>query len=165
LASRKEHLAFEKKVTLKNPPHPNYNAITNTNTLTDGFTEGADRFRTLMGFEGRNLEAMIDLEEEKTVKEIKIGFLQNQPSWIFFPTKVDFFVSQDGKNFKKIDIQEIDSNLVDKMSGVFYFSTKDKIDRKYRYLKVIAYNQGKCPEGHDGAGKDCWIFADEIIVN
>jgi uncharacterized protein (DUF1919 family) len=33
--------AFEKKVILKNPPHPNYN---NINTLTDGFIEGADGF-------------------------------------------------------------------------------------------------------------------------
>ncbi|MFK7775956.1 MAG: sulfatase [Saprospiraceae bacterium] len=162
LASRKEHLAFEKKVTLKNPPHPNYS---NTNTLTDGFTEGADRFRTLMGFEGNNLEAIIDLEEDKIVQEIKIGFLQNQPSWIFFPKTVEFLISQNGKDFEKIDTQEIDASLVDKMSSVFYFSTKEKTERKTRYIKVIAYNQGKCPEGHDGAGKDCWIFADEIIVN
>ena len=162
LASRKEHLGFEKKVTLKNPPHYNYN---NTNTLTDGFTEGADRFRTLMGFEGDNLEAIIDLDNEKTVKEIKIGFLQNQPSWIFFPKKVDFLISQNGKDFEKIDTQEIDANLVDKMSSVFYFATKEKTERKTRYIKVIAYSQGKCPEGHDGAGKNCWIFADEIIVN
>ncbi|MFK8009279.1 MAG: sulfatase-like hydrolase/transferase [Saprospiraceae bacterium] len=162
LASRKKHLAFEKSVILKNPPHPNYNSI---NTLTDGFIEGADRFQTLMGFEGNNLEAIIDLEKEKTIQEIKIGFLQNQPSWIFFPTKVDFFVSLNGKNFKKIATQEIDAELVNKMSGVFYFSTKEKMERKYRYLKVIANNQGKCPDNHDGAGKDCWIFADEIIVN
>jgi arylsulfatase A len=162
LAQRKKHLAFEKKVILKNPPHPNYN---NINTLTDGFIEGADRFRTLMGFEGNNLEAMIDLEKEETINEIKIGFLQNQPSWIFFPKKVDFLISQNGKDFKKIATQAIDSNLVDKMSGVFYFSTKEKMERKARYLKVIAYSQGECPEDHDGAGKDCWIFADEIIVN
>ena len=162
LAQRKEHLAFEKKVILKNPPHPNYN---NINTLTDGFIEGADRFRTLMGFEGNNLEAMIDLEKEETINEIKIGFLQNQPSWIFFPKKVDFLISQNGKDFEKIATQAIDSNLVDEMSSVFYFSTKEKTERKARYIKVIAYSQGKCPEGHDGAGKDCWIFADEIIVN
>jgi arylsulfatase A len=162
LAQRKKHLAFEKKVILKNPPHVNYN---NINTLTDGFTEGADRFRALLGFEGNNLEAMIDLENEETINEIKIGFLQNQPSWIFFPKKVDFLISQNGKDFKKIATQAIDSNLVDKMSGVFYFSTKEKMERKARYLKVIAYSQGECPEDHDGAGKDCWIFADEIIVN
>jgi hexosaminidase len=118
-----------------------------------------------MGFEGNNLEAMIDLEKEETINEIKIGFLQNQPSWIFFPKKVDFLISQNGKDFEKIATQAIDSNLVDKMSSVFYFSTKEKTERKAQYIKVIAYSQGKCPEGHDGAGKDCWIFADEIIIN
>lgn len=162
LASRKEHLAFEKKVTLKNPPHPNYY---NTNTLTDGFTEGADRFRTLMGFEGDNLEAIIDLEKEETIKEIKIGFLQNQPSWIFFPKKVEFFASADGKDFFKLDTYDVSVPQRDKMSGVFYFSTNIKSTYTTRYIKVIAHNQGKCPEDHDGAGKDCWIFADEIIVN
>lgn len=162
LASQKKHLAFEKKVILKNPPHPNYY---NTNTLTDGFTEGADQFRTLMGFEGNNLEAIIDLEKPELIKEIKIGFLQNQPSWIFFPKRVEFLISENGKDFEKIATQEINTNLVEKMSGVFYFSTKEKMERNARYLKVVAHNQGKCPEGHNGAGKNCWIFADEIIVN
>ena len=162
LANRKEHLAFEKKVTLKNPPNPKYG---DTNTLTDGFRETADRFRFLMGFQGDDMEAILDLEKEQSIEEIKIGFIQNKPSWIFYPKEIEFLVSDDGKDFRKLDSQKLISNHRDKLSGVFYFSPNLETILKTRFIKIIAHNQGKCPEDHDGAGKNCWIFPDEIIVN
>jgi hexosaminidase len=33
-----------------------------------------------------------------------------------------------------------------------------------RYIRVIAENAGKIPEGKPGAGIDAWLFVDEIIV-
>lgn len=162
LANRNEHLAFEKKVVLKNPPHPKY---ANLNTLTDGFTETADRFRLLMGFEGEDMNAVIDMEKEQSIESIKIGFIQNKPSWIFYPKEVEFLVSENGKDFQKLNSQNLDSNYRDKLSGVFYFSSNIKTSLKTKFIKIVAHNQGKCPEDHDGAGKNCWIFPDEIIVN
>ena len=162
LSNRNRHLAFEKKVILKNQPHPNY---PNLNTLTDGFTETADRFRLLMGFQGEDLEAVIDLEKEQPIEEIKIGFIQNKPSWIFYPKKVEFLVSENGKDFQSLDSQKLESKHQNKLSGVLYFSFDLKTTYKTRFVKIIARNQGKCPDGHDGEGKNCWIFADEIIVN
>ena len=35
---------------------------------------------------------------------------------------------------------------------------------KARYVKVKAYNYGKLPEWHQGAGGDAFIFVDEIEV-
>ena len=32
------------------------------------------------------------------------------------------------------------------------------------FVKVVAYNLGKCPKGHAGEGKDAWMFVDEIMV-
>jgi arylsulfatase len=162
LANRIEHLAFEKKVILKNLPNPKYG---DANTLTDGFTETADRFRFLMGFQGEDLEAVIDLEEEQSIEEIKIGFIQNKPSWIFYPKEIEFLVSNNGKDFQKLNSQKLDTNHLDRLSGVFYFSPNIKTSLKSRFIKIVALNQGKCPEDHDGAGKNCWIFPDEIIVN
>ena len=35
---------------------------------------------------------------------------------------------------------------------------------KARYIKVIAKNQGVCPDWHVGEGQPAWIFADEIVI-
>ncbi|HEX4374297.1 MAG TPA: hypothetical protein VHZ50_13435, partial [Puia sp.] len=34
-----------------------------------------------------------------------------------------------------------------------------------RYIKVVAKNYGKIPEGQPGAGNAAWLFCDEIGVN
>jgi outer membrane protein OmpA-like peptidoglycan-associated protein len=39
------------------------------------------------------------------------------------------------------------------------------LEHKARYVKVIAYNYGKLPEWHQGAGGDAFIFIDEIEIN
>ena len=33
-----------------------------------------------------------------------------------------------------------------------------------RYVRVRAYNFGKIPAWHQGAGGDPWIFVDEILI-
>ena len=33
-----------------------------------------------------------------------------------------------------------------------------------RYIKVSAVSPKKLPEWHEYKGEDCWIFADELIV-
>lgn len=62
--------------------------------------------------------AEIDLEGIKSFKKVTVGFLQNQNSWIFLPTKVLIEVSADGKNYAKVEEQVIgdpkpdDNNLI-----------------------------------------------------
>ena len=36
---------------------------------------------------------------------------------------------------------------------------------KVRYVRVHAYNLGKIPAWHPGAGYQAYIFVDELIVN
>jgi hypothetical protein len=36
---------------------------------------------------------------------------------------------------------------------------------KARYVRVHAYNLGKVPSWHPGAGGDAWIFVDEIFID
>jgi hypothetical protein len=35
---------------------------------------------------------------------------------------------------------------------------------KARYVRVRAFNIGKIPSWHPGAGGDPWIFVDEILI-
>jgi hexosaminidase len=34
-----------------------------------------------------------------------------------------------------------------------------------KYLKIVAENYGKLPQGHPGQGSPSWLFVDEISVN
>ncbi|GIS54883.1 hypothetical protein Ct9H90mP29_19250 [bacterium] len=34
-----------------------------------------------------------------------------------------------------------------------------------RYIRIKGYNLDQCPDYHPGAGRPCWLFTDEIIIN
>jgi hypothetical protein len=97
------------------------------------------------------------------VKHISIAFLQSVPSWIFLPTEVEFYFSEDGENFtlagskKCIATKKASDHIVEDFSVDFD-------PEKARYIKVIGKNIKICPEWHPGAGGKAWLFADEIVV-
>jgi hypothetical protein len=45
------------------------------------------------------------------------------------------------------------------------FEFKSPQELKAKYIKVKAYNFGKLPDWHQGAGGDAFIFIDEITIN
>ena len=72
------------------------------NALTDGI-RGSDSFRggdkSWQGFQGTDFEAVIDLEEITDINKIAIGFFQASSSLVFFPSYIEYFTSNDGKNY------------------------------------------------------------------
>jgi len=68
------------------------------------FEKGSDDFRTgaWQGYEGVNIDAIIDLGEDQSIHSLTAGFLQDERSWIFFPVEVSFFLSDDGKIFHNV---------------------------------------------------------------
>jgi len=112
-------------------------------------------------WEGTNMEVVIDLQQPTTIHQISVGSIQNSGSWIFFPRKVEFYVSSDGANFQKVAEAE---NEVDPLSG--NVQLKDFYGKfepvTTNYVKVVARNLRTCPPGHAGAGQAAWLFVDEI---
>jgi len=133
--------------------------------LTDG-REGTIDYRSgfWQGFEGVDLEAVIDLTGMKKINRVSAGFLQNVRSWIFFPRRVEFSVSTDGKNFRQVSAldYQIDPRLESRAIKKF---EADLAGVEARYLKVFAKNVGVCPSWHPGAGGRTWIFADEVSID
>ncbi|MEQ9405756.1 MAG: GH92 family glycosyl hydrolase [Cyclobacteriaceae bacterium] len=129
------------------------------------FIRGGEDFRTgtWQGYEGVNLEAVVDLGSVRDISEIKIGFLQDENAWIFMPTGVSFHVSNDGENFILVSEEENTISYGEKGTILKDFSVRKS--QKARYVKIIATNRGTCPEDHKGAGGKSWIFADEIVIN
>lgn len=131
--------------------------------LVDGLTGGPD-FRTgeWQGYEGNDLDATLDLGEAVDVKEISIRFLQDENAWVFYPERVEFSASDDGKTWKELGAVETKTSPYD--PGILIQAYSKSVKAKARYLRVRGVNRGVCPPGHKGEGGKAWIFADEIVL-
>ncbi len=115
------------------------------------------------GFEGSDLDAVIDLTKEKTLNEVSAGFLEDTPVWIFLPEYVEYYVSQDGRTFTKVAHIANDVDARQHALVLKHFTAKLN-GVKARYLKIVAKNIGICPPWHAGAGYKAWIFVDEVKI-
>ena len=99
------------------------------------------------------------------LSEITTNFLQEQRSWIFYPTQVECLISQDGKNFTSIGVQKIDAAKPNKDAVIK--SVVFQTNQKAQYVRLKATNLGDVPTWHLGHPFDgkAWIFTDEIEIN
>jgi len=149
-------------ITIKNPYSSQYEAGGDI-ALID-LQRGNDNFRVGMwqGYPGVDIVATVDMEKPMEIHRLAGSFLQDQNSWIFMPTQVEFFVSNDGKNFKSIGVVK-NEVPVDAEDAVTQELGIEK-DLKARYVRMVAKSLGVCPEWHVGAGGNAWTFCDEFII-
>ncbi len=132
--------------------------------LIDGIRCSPDfRVGGWLGFEKVNLEAIIDLREVKPLTTFGAGFLQDIGSWLFMPSQVEFFVSENGIDYHSAAIVKNDV-AQDKEGPIIKTFEMIIPSIKARFVKVVATNIGNCPIGHKGKGAPAWMFADEIII-
>ncbi|MFA4864822.1 MAG: discoidin domain-containing protein, partial [Bacteroidales bacterium] len=116
-----------------------------------------------LGFEGEDLEAIIDLGKETVIREISVDFLQDVQSWVFLPKQFTASYSTDGEQFTEIGT--VENITPDNKTGAFIKTfTIPAENIKARYIKVKAESLKICPGWHIGSGKKSWIFTDEIVV-
>ncbi len=162
-----EHKAKDCPVKLKNKPSKKYTGGT-PYALTDGWRapdelNGHGEHSVWQGFEQIDLDATIDLKEEKTVSEIQLGCLHQISSWIFLPLMVQFNVSVDGKTYNQI------GNIKNILSETTAVPVRLNLGWKgnpvrARFIHIVAKNRETCPDWHPGTGGKAWLFADEIVV-
>ncbi len=159
-----DHKAVGKKAVFNQPYHDNYKRVGDYG-LTDGIT-GSMNYSdgAWMGWWGKDLDMMIDLGAATTIQQLQLTCLQQTQSWILLPKQVEFFVSDDGSNWKQLSTQTHKVADEDAKPQVHAFSYRIPIAIQARYIRVVATNYGKLPAWHNGAGGDAWIFADELIV-
>ncbi len=88
------------KLTLLSKYLPNYPGE-GDESLIDGLHGKVNwRLGHWQGYQGNDLEALIDMGQVKPVNTISLGTLQDSRSWIVFPKLVEYWVSDDGKNYK-----------------------------------------------------------------
>ncbi len=115
------------------------------------------------GYNGDDLDAVIDLGKLKHIKKISASFLSDVYSFIFLPSSVEYSISEDGKQFSQLT--ELKNKISEKDSKAFIHSfefTPNNVNA--RFIRVKAKNIGVCPSWHKGAGEKAWLFCDEITI-
>jgi len=151
-------------VKTKNVPNKQY-AADGPQSLVDGIYADIDwRKGDWMGFQGQDVEIIVELKNPKMVESVSANFLQDTRSWIVFPTEVSFYGATDGKNYKLLETVSNTISAEDYTMQAKKFSTAPFKNQKYSHIKIAAKNFGLLPEWHDGRGGESFIFMDEIEV-
>ena len=158
----KEHLAYGKKVTFLSPDSTKLPHSAST-ILTDGIRGGHDYEYNWLTFSGKNLEVVIDLEDVQEVRRIESAYFQ-YGFWLrLFPTQVEYFISENGKDFEAVG-KVMNTLPIDQYGGQQRDFIVSFPKRKARYIKVVAYSMGLTPDWHPGAGRPAAMSIDEIVV-
>ena len=141
----------------KYPGSDRYNLVDGVHGSTN-FNDG-----NWQGYDGNDLNAVIDLGKVKDIKKISASFLSDENSFIFLPSSVEFSVSNDGHNFKLVS--DLNNNISEKGTKAFVHSFDFNAENILaRFIHIKAKNIGICPKWHKGAGEKAWLFCDEIGV-
>lgn len=154
--------ATGKKITLKQQPDSKYAGDGPFTLVNDIINEkGLAPSDEFLGFLGNDLEATIDLGKQEKIKAFKLYVLDEENSWIYLPSSVEYYTSNDGKNFERIadgNFRDVASNEKIRFFDILF------PEKEVRYVRVVAKNKGVIPEGKPGAGSKAWLFVDEIQV-
>ncbi|MCK4749667.1 MAG: DUF4838 domain-containing protein, partial [Bacteroidales bacterium] len=133
--------------------------------LTDGSLGGNSFYSNWLGFEGNDLEAIIDLEQTEKISHLQTAFLKVSNHIVFFPELVEISYSTDNKTYHKIARKKTDHPLQkgDKVNDIEYYSFQFPPIHA-RYIKLLAKNMKEAPEWHNASGLPAWIFCDEVII-
>jgi hypothetical protein len=153
------------KIDLQTTYANQYNAG-GDNALIDGVV-GAEDFRTgtWQGYFDADLIAVVDLGKEKWIERIQVNFLEDQRSWIFLPTEVEYLVSLDGINYKRVARTKLNSIKQNDQVKVEEVAIHLK-GKTARFVKIVAKKLGVLPKWHLGYKHEgrSWLFADEIQI-
>jgi predicted alpha-1,2-mannosidase len=153
------------KIKLKTKYASQYNAG-GDNALIDGIV-GAEDFRTgtWQGYFDADVIAVVDLGKEKWIERIQVNFLEDQRSWIFLPTEVEYLVSLDGINYKRVANTKLNSTRPNDQVKVEEVAIH-LIRKTARFVKIVAKKLGVLPKWHLGYKHEghSWLFVDEIQI-
>lgn len=106
---------------------------------------------------GHDMEVVIDLENASGIRKVAVGAMENQGAGIYYPVRVEVYLSENGKSFTKAG--EIQRDYAKNGSADIKDFEVDFPEQSARYVKVKVTNQGKTP-----LGGNTWLFVDEIVV-
>jgi len=135
----------------------------------DGLLDGQHgttnwRSGSWQGYQGQDFNCIVDLGKIMPVKYINSSYLQDTRSWIIYPKKVEYQISEDGINYTTYGSIENGVAADDYNLQMRTFYNSDAKMTNARFIKIKATNFGVLPDWHQGKGGDAFIFIDEIEV-
>jgi hexosaminidase len=154
--------ATGKKISLAALPDARYPGSGGAFGLVNGVeSERGINSDEWLGWNGTDMEAVIDLGAEEQVSDIQAHILDLKRSQIYAPVYFEAFSSVDGINFyvlgKTTEMKRQDQNMA--------FMDIRFTPVLCRYIKIFAKNSGRIPDGQPGAHNQAWLFCDEVSVN
>ena len=142
--------------------HPMYTAG-GKEALIDGIS-GTENWKTgdWQSYYGKDFEAIIDLQKEKSLQYVGVHVLQDVSPWIIYPKEVIFEMSNDGKTWQPL--AKIPNTAGTDVKGPVHQQLGGAVTARTRYIKVKAVNGGVLPTWHESAGSPSHLFIDEVII-
>jgi len=159
-----EHAAIDCPVRLAVGPSPSYSGF-GALSLTDGcLGEPTHASPEWLGFLGDNLDATVDLGAPREIRKLAVNCLVSTSVGIFPPRRVEFGVSEDGRQFQTV--RTIEPEIPGKQAGPSVARvTAEGLQARGRYVRVRAENLGTLPDWLVREHTKAWLFVDEILVN
>ncbi|MEN8226658.1 MAG: DUF4838 domain-containing protein [Bacteroidota bacterium] len=133
--------------------------------LTDGSLGGNSFYSNWLGFEGNDMEAVIDLKREREVTFLHTAFLKVVNHIVFFPEELIISGSVDDQKYYEIARKKTEHPLQkgDKINDIEFFTFQFP-PVEARYIKLHARSMKKAPPWHHASGLPVWTFCDEVII-
>lgn len=153
--------ATGKKISLKAAPSASYPGNVGAFGLINGaMSEKGISSPEWLGWSGQDMDATMDLMVPAKLSSVTVHTMEQNGGWIYLPASVEVFVSSDGKKFRSAgtttSFEKDNSGFSSGNMTVSFAPTTA------RYIRVVAKNYGRIPEGKAGAGNPAWLFIDEI---
>ena len=135
--------------------------------LVDGRLGSSDfRDGSWQASQGKDMVAMVDLGRVDTIVGLETGVYLYQDAWIFQPKAVVWEGSLDGLVWFQMAKSEPSSVLErdDRQERIELRPDDLEVDAKARFVRMTVVNGGACPDWHDAAGLESWLFLDEMVV-
>jgi hypothetical protein len=158
------HAARGKPVDLTTPPDSRYPGL-GARSLTDGEVNPANyQAGEWLGFQGADLEAVIDLGTQQKLWSVAVRCLQSTDVGIYLPAKVEVAVSSDGETYDSVGEVQVSSAYAER-GPLIRMLAVELTTQTARFVRVRVCNEGAIPVGYPAAGLPAWLFVDEICVN
>lgn len=144
------HLALGKKVTYNTMYNEKYKGIGET-TLTDGYVGNWEYINgRWQGWISQPMDVTVDLEKETDIHYLSCEFMHFAGPQIYYPYKVELYVSNDGKDYKLVETRVYNTPKDKYLISAYEWNGSEKA----RYVRLVATQ----------VAAQGWIFSNEIII-
>jgi len=144
------HQSVGAKISFITPPHNKF-SVGGSITLVDGVLGDKPwKGDQWLGYSGDTVLIHFNFEEKKNLTNFKIGFLEDNGSWIYLPHNIHLEKKIDGKW-----VVFINANVSAEQNSL-------RLNERLNEIRIRILPNDKIEDGKPGGSHDPWLFIDEI---